>query len=810
MRLYRSMISAALCLASLLDGAGIVLVMPVATARAADAPLWGDEDAGPALRSAHRDAGQLSPWGVGPRAPMVPIPLPQAYSQAVPFMAFGSGHLIRSIPPRAPAEGAEGTITLNLQGVPIAQAARTVLGDIMGANYMVDPRVTGAITVQTTHPITRAAALELLQSALLPNGGTVVKVDGTFRVVPVDLAATGSISTNGSPISTSDGTGYRVVSLHYVAASEMARVLEPIVPKGTIVEADDARNFLALRGSSAGLRAVIETIASFDVDVMRGMSFGIVPVRTKQPEKMVEDLKAVFASDKDGPLKGRVRFLANGRIGAILVVTSQPSYLALARDWIGRLDAQRQGSEPELHVYSVQNRPARDLAKVLQAMFGDDTAAAGIAGSLVAPRSGASGFRMAAGGGGNGTATGFGAASSGGFGSGGTGSSDVASAGTSGWSPSGSGFGTGRNGGPGGVGNPGGAAAGSGFGVGTAGGMGNGMAAGMGSAGVGDVAGDAGGPTPAVSQPRLKIVADDVKNTLLVMADRDDYRRILQVVRSMDVVASQVMIQAAVAEVTLNDQLQYGVQWQLQKNGTAARSSFTDAAAAGVSAIYPGFNYAVNVSSIASTLSALNAITHVNVISTPSLMVMDSKTAALQIGDQVPVTTQTATSTVTTNGAIVNSVEMRDTGVILSVTPRINESGRIQLDIEQEVSAVVKTTSSNIDSPTIQQRRVKTTVVVKDGEVLALGGMIQNKVERDSSEIPFLGQIPGIGAAFSSRNHAVSKTELIILITPRIVRDTLEARRVTEEYRRDVHAYPTPEPEDRGMANTARRMLEHP
>ena len=101
-------------------------------------------------------------------------------------------------------------------------------------------------------------------------------------------------------------------------------------------------------------------------------------------------------------------------------------------------------------------------------------------------------------------------------------------------------------------------------------------------------------------------------------------------------------------------------------------------------------------------------------------------------------------------------------------------------------------------------------MVVKDGEVLALGGMIQNKVEKDSSEIPFLGQIPGIGAAFASRNHAVSKTELIILITPRIVRDTLEARRVTEDYRREVHAYPTPEPEERGVADTARRMLEHP
>ena len=796
MRLKRSTIFAVLCLYLGLC-TGTAAPAPAAQ-RGGPVPTDGGS-AFPTLRAGHGKDDVAPPWGDGPRSPMVPIPLPQAYSQAVPFMAFGNGHLIRSAPRRDPAEASAGTITLNLQGVPVAQAARTVLGDIMGANYMVDPRLNGTVTVQTTQPITKAAALDLLQAALLPDGGTVIKAGGIFKVVPVDLAATGSITTNGAPVSSLDGTGFRVVSLRYVAASEMARLLEPIVPKGTIVEADDARNILALRGSAASLRAVLDTVASFDVDVMRGMSFGIVPVKTKQPERMVEDLKAIFASDKDGPLKGRVRFLANGRIGAVLVVTSEPSYLALAQDWIRRLDAQREGSEPELHIYPVQNRPARELAKVLQAMFGDDTAAAGVTGSLVAPRSAAAAFGLAAtagsagGMGSGGMGSSSGSFSPGGFGGGmGSGSSEAAPApgAAAGWSATGSSPGSARNA----------RAAGAG---------GTGLAGG-GSAATGGDGADAGRPTTAVSQPRLKIVADDVKNALLIMADRNDYRRILKVVRSMDVVASQVMIQAAVAEVTLNDQLQYGVQWQLQKDGHAARTSFTDAAKASVAAVYPGFNYAMNVGSIASTLSALNAITHVNVISTPSLMVLDSKTAALQIGDQVPITTQTATSTVTTNGAIVNAVEMRDTGVILSVTPRINESGRIQLDIEQEVSAVVQTTSSNIDSPTIQQRRVKTTVVVKDGEVLALGGMIQSKVEKDSSEIPFLGQIPGIGAAFASRNHRVSKTELIILITPRIVRDTVEARRVTEDYRRDVHAYAAPESDDRGMANTARRMLEHP
>ena len=272
------------------------------------------------------------------------------------------------------------------------------------------------------------------------------------------------------------------------------------------------------------------------------------------------------------------------------------------------------------------------------------------------------------------------------------------------------------------------------------------------------------GPT---GEPPLKIVADETKNSLLIMANDRDYQRVLRVIQGLDVVASQVLIEAVIAEVTLNDQLQYGVQWALAKGGTPT-ATFSNALTGGVAAAFPGFNYAVNAANIASTLSALNALTRVNVISTPSLMVLDNKTARLQIGDQVPITTQTATSTVTAQTAIVNSITMQDTGVILSVTPRINESGRVQLEIEQEVSAVVKTTTSGIDSPTIQQRRVKTTVVVNDGEVLALGGMIQEQANKTSNQIPLLGDIPGLGAAFSNRNDEVQKTELVILITPRL------------------------------------------
>jgi general secretion pathway protein D len=303
--------------------------------------------------------------------------------------------------------------------------------------------------------------------------------------------------------------------------------------------------------------------------------------------------------------------------------------------------------------------------------------------------------------------------------------------------------------------------------------------------------------------PMMKIVADDTKNSLLIMANDRDYQRVLRVVQGLDVVASQVLIEAVIAEVSLDDDPQFGLQWQFAKNGTPT-ATFSNALTGGVAASFPGFNYAVNTANIAATLSALNALTHVNIISTPSLMVLDNKTARLQIGDQVPITTQAATSTVTSQTAIVNSITMQDTGVILSVRPRINESGRVQLDIEQEVSSVVKTTTSNIDSPTIQQRSVKTTVVVSDGEVLALAGMIQDSASKSSNQLPILGDIPGIGAMFANRKDSVAKTELVILITPKVVRDGAESRLVMEEYRRKMNVY-MPHASTRQPISTAQR-----
>jgi general secretion pathway protein D len=164
-------------------------------------------------------------------------------------------------------------------------------------------------------------------------------------------------------------------------------------------------------------------------------------------------------------------------------------------------------------------------------------------------------------------------------------------------------------------------------------------------------------------------------------------------------------------------------------------------------------------------------------------MVLDNQTAQLQVGDEVPIITQQAQGT-DEDSRILNSVEQRQTGVILNVTPRVNASGLVMMEIEQEVSDVVPTTTSAIDSPTIRQRRVASTVAVTSGETVALGGLIQDSVDRNQAGVPFLGRIPVIGWLFGQRSNQSERTELLVLITPRAVGSQAEARAVTEELRR--------------------------
>lgn len=291
------------------------------------------------------------------------------------------------------------------------------------------------------------------------------------------------------------------------------------------------------------------------------------------------------------------------------------------------------------------------------------------------------------------------------------------------------------------------------------------------------------GPSPdgAAGPIQARIVADDRSNSLIAYATPGEQRQIAKLIQRLDDVADQVLIEATIAEVTLTDDLQFGLRHFFTKGNFAA--NFSALAVAGTDALLPGFNAVFTGDKLSSALDALASITTIRVVSTPSLLVLDNHQAVLNVGDQVPVVTQSAVSITDPGAPIVNTVEQRDTGTILTITPRVSSSGRVILDIRQEVSDVVATDTSGIDSPTIRERIISTTVAVDSGQGIALGGLIREARTRSQDQVPLLGDLPVVGAAFRSTFDSDERTELLVLIQPSVIRDADEARQVTDQYR---------------------------
>lgn len=294
----------------------------------------------------------------------------------------------------------------------------------------------------------------------------------------------------------------------------------------------------------------------------------------------------------------------------------------------------------------------------------------------------------------------------------------------------------------------------------------------------------------AFGNDHVRIVADERSNSLAVLASRGEWRLIQDFLRRLDVQPLQVYIEATIAEVTLNDRLQYGLQWFFRSGNFSGQLS--DADDGSIDPRPPGFSGVFdNLSDVRIVLDALKAVTKVKVISSPQLTVLNNQTATLQVGADVPVATRSAVSVVDPDAPIVNNIEFRPTGVILRVTPRANAGGMVTVDIEQEVSDVITTDTSNLDSPTIQQRRVESTVSVRSGETIALAGLIQDRDENGRRGLPILSSIPVIGGLFGTKTRLVGRTELLVLMTPRLIDSSADVRQLTEELRARLSGLPT-------------------
>jgi general secretion pathway protein D len=643
---------------------------------------------------------------------------------------------------------------LNFENTPVATIAKVVLGDILGVGYVIDPRVQGAmVSLTSVRRVPKADILYVLESALRMGGFDLVRDTGGYRLIPLgDAVGAGKVDASGSR--PEPGYGVSVIPLQYVSVQTLVKLLDSFALKPGMVRADSGRNMLLIQGSAPERRAAVENALSFDADWMRGQSVGIFPIANGNPEPIIAELEKIMDTSENGLGQNVVKFQTVSRMNAIMVITRKPALLRTAETWIKRLDLANT-SKNSVHVYRIKYGEARQIAHVLTEMFigssgGADNPLDTPAGQL-APGSGAAA----------------------------TTSIDRLSAG--GNSSQQSGF----------VGQPQATTS---------------LVANRGFGGAPPAPASADAAQHAASGGKailegVRITPDVVNNTLLIYADQENYRLIEGTLRQVDRPQLQVAIDATVAEITLNDSLNYGVQAYLtSKNlglrpdqGSALNTSATSAPTSVASAAgtvtnaflnraFPGFNFLIGSESQPSMiLDALHAVTEVKVLSNPSLVVIDNQVATLQVGDQVPVSTGSAT-VLTTNNTVVNTIDYRNTGIILRVAPRVNVNGNVRLDIEQEISNVSPATANSL-TPTVAERKVKSSISVAGGQTVLLAGLISETHQGTRNGIPGLDQVPALGDVFAHNDKSIGRTELIIFIRPQIIRDGADASYVAEELR---------------------------
>ena len=645
-----------------------------------------------------------------------------------------------------------GDITVNFVNAEIREVVGSILGDALGLTYIIDPRVQGTITLRSARPLARTVALGMLEDVLAMNGAALVKEGEVYEVVPLAEAVSApAILRQGAAPQMDRGYSLHVFPLRYASAAALMDVIQHLAPPGRTLRVDPERNLFILAATASEADDFADLISLFDVDWMSGKSFGLFPLKHADAEKVAEELRHVFAQPQKAEQGGIIEFLPIQRMNAVMVVTTQEKYIDDAQTWVERLDRGIEADKRQLYVYFVQNGRATELADIVGQALSAQVSKTGpeaapsprLAPGLIPSEITQPGAPLSTG---------------------------EQQGSTLGEAPSDV-YGMGENL--------------------------RGLQPTVAEATPAPELGINGGPESP--QSTFRIVADNRNNALLVYATAAEYDLVAAALKKLDIVPLQVFIEATIAEVTLNDTLKYGIEWFFDIGNSNITFNTADGRTSNpqpgnlIFSQFPGFSYLFATSDARVVLNALTQITDVKVISSPTLLVLDNEPARLQVGDQVPISVRSSTSVTDPEAPVVNEIEYRDTGVILDIIPRVNSSGLVVLDIVQEVSDVVAATTTDVTStekisPTIAQRRILSTVAVNSGQTVALGGLIRDSHTDAVSGIPLLSDIPILGNLFKTTSDIARRTELLVLLTPRVVRDSTDARTVTDELRKRLRA----------------------
>jgi general secretion pathway protein D len=685
-----------------------------------------------------------------------------ANGEPVEKMQTGTGQFIK--PPATPAPGARSAladqeVSFNFEATPVPEVVKTILGDLLQETYVIAPGVGGTVTFATARPIKGEQAMAVLEMLLSWSGAALVKKGDSYIVVQTQAAVPGNLSPQVGPLGEARGFDVRAVPLKYISATQMEELLKPYAKQGSVLKADNARSLIVLAGTKSELENYLSVVDTFDVDWMAGMSFGLFALERVEVKDLMPELEAIFGEGGGGapgaaagssPLAGMVRMLPIERLNSILVITPQPNYLGQVEKWIKKLD--RGGTEggAKLYVYDVKNVKATDLADRLNEIFNGQTAAPR------QPRERNRGLGQVAPG---------------------LGGSTIGS----------QGFGTGINRPatptpqPVAATNP--AAAGAGQGI--------------------------------LGSQELRITAIEDNNSLLVSATPAQYDILKSAIRRLDIEPLQVKIEAKLLQVDLSNNLQMGVQWWLEgavaanasdqtgngstgnppASGTTGTTTTTTTnglqifatpgntrlsqfrGVGGIAGV-AGVNYLFDGPNARALVTALQSEGDAKILASPTLLVLNNKEATINVGQQIQ--QSIGSSNFGGVGGTQTLFQPRDTGITLTVTPRVNPGGLVYLEIQSEDSAPGPIIN---DQASISQKSIQTEVAVQSGQTIMLGGLIKQNESQSNGGVPGLKNIPIIGRIFGASSKSTNRTETLVLITPTVINGGAEAmREVTDEY----------------------------
>ena len=663
--------------------------------------------------------------------------------EVIPGMSaadFGDGGT--EDPPAGVGELDDGKFTVNVDQATLPESAKLILGETLGYNYTIDPRVQGTVTLVSNRSLSGRELLSSYEAALRLAGASLIQSDGNYKIVALQEVLDGEMGTPDLGKGVSPGYGVNAIPLRYVSPAAVMELLDGFMARSGTVRASKIGNMILIRGPSAERRQLVEVVMSFDVDWMRNQTSGLARLENARADDVAVKIQQVFAEDSGQAGPNGLKVIPVPSINSLIVIARTRAKVNTAMNWIRRLD-QESVDSPNYYVYAVQNGNAVELARILNSTFGSGSSGAGTTAD-VAPDNQSMDVSV-----GNDTSgqeqqtpDPQGTAEQ-------QGKSDLMTGSTDGSNPA----------------NPP-PAGGTGATASNGGGGGS----------------SSGGSSGMSSSSSIRITPNPSNNTIVISATPKDYRKILATLRQMDAPSTQVLINTMIAEVTLNNQLRYGVQAYFESNNFSVALAGSKPAATGpiISPQFPGMNFLWGgISNPKLVIDALSGITNVRIVSSPSVLVLENETATIKVGDQIPIQSQTA---VTNGGNFVNSYEYRDTGVILKVRPRVSASGVVTIELGQELSAV-QGDNANVVNPRFTQRSVTSKVSVNDQQTVLLGGLISGVEERTRNTVPGADKVPILGNLVGTTDNNGRRTELIVFITPKIIRSGEDAARESQDLR---------------------------